>query len=205
MNSKIRLAQHEGHLFVVFSAMTPKQVQIVQHTFGLLAPHASQATDFFYNELFRIAPDTRQLFPSDMTNYKGKFVQMLATVVRCLENVGAISEHVVDLGRRHASYDVRESDYEVVGQALLSMLRRVLGERYTPEIRDAWAAAYGMLARIMKEGAAEPHPVSTFFSGVVRGGMTAQYGVSTGLDPGEKKESSTQPEPSIRRARSRYP
>jgi hemoglobin-like flavoprotein len=203
MSSKIRLAQHDGHLFVVFSAMTPKQVRIVQHTFGLLAPHASEATDIFYNELFRIAPDTRQLFPSDMTAHKGKFVQMLATVVRCLEDVAAISEHVVDLGRRHACYDVRESDYEVVGQALLSMLRRVLGTRCTPEIRDAWAAAYGMLARLMKEGAAEPYPVGTFFRGVVRGGMTAQYGVSTGFDPVEKKYSWPQFEPPIRKAR--YP
>ena len=203
MSSKVRLAQYDGHVFVVFSAMTPKQVKIVQDTFGLLAPQASKATDIFYNELFRIAPNTRQLFPSDMTNHKGKFVQMLATVVKCLDDVSAISEHVVDLGRRHARYDVLESDYEVVGQALLSMLHRLLGARCTPEIRDAWAAAYGMLARLMKEGAIEPPSTATFFRGAVRGGMTAQYGVASGLDAQDQERSLAQRDPSIRRAR--YP
>jgi hemoglobin-like flavoprotein len=205
MSSKVRLAQHNGHVFVVFVAMTPEQVQVVQQSFRLLAPRASEATDIFYGELFRIAPDTRRLFPNDMTDHKGKFVQMLATVVKCLDNVSGISEHIADLGRRHAGYDVRESDYDLVGEALLSMLHRLLGPRFTPEIRDAWAAAYSMLARIMKEGAAEPHPAGTYFNSVVRGGMTAQYGIAGELegDAQEKKHSVTQPHPHMRGVR--YP
>jgi hemoglobin-like flavoprotein len=201
MSSKIRLAGHNGYVFVVFTAMTPRQVQIVQYTFKQLAPNAPQAADIFYSELFRIAPDTRQLFPSDMAHHKGKFVQMLATVVKCLDDVSAISEHLADLGCRHASYDVRESDYEVVGQALLLMLQRVLGTGCTPEIRDAWAAAYDMLARVMKEAAAETPPVDAFFSHVVRGVTTAQYGVASGLDDQGKKGRSGLSDPHIRRAR----
>ena len=203
MSSKVRLAQHDGHVFVVFIAMTPKQVQIVKHTFGLLAPQASEATEIFYRELFRIAPDTRRLFPDDMRDHKSKFVQMLATFVKCLDNVSGISEHVVDLGRRHAGYDVSESDYDLVGQALLCMLHRLLGARCTPEIRDAWAAAYGMLARLMKEGAAEPRPEDMYFRGVVRGGMTSQYGISGEFefDAQEKEHDLTQPHPPIRQAR----
>jgi hemoglobin-like flavoprotein len=203
MSSKVRLAQHDGHVFVVFVAMTPKQVQVVQQSFRLLATRASEATDIFYRELFRIAPDTRRLFPNDMTEHKGKFVQMLATVVKSLDNVSGISEPVADLGRRHAGYDVREGDYDLVGQALLSMLHRLLGARCTPEIRDAWAAAYGMLARLMKEAAAEPHPASSYFSHVVHGGMTARYGISSEFefDAHEKKHGVTQPHSHMRRAR----
>jgi nitric oxide dioxygenase len=204
MSSKVRLAQHEGHVFVVFAAMTPRQVQIVQDTFRLLAPHAAEATEIFYSELFRIAPDTRELFPDDLTSQKGKFVQMLGTVVRCLGDVSVISEHVADLGRRHASYDVRDRDYAVVGQALLFMLHRLLGASCTPEIRDAWAAAYEMIARVMKEAAAEPHPAGKFFSRVVRGVMTSQYGVACGLEhQGEEEHAAAaQSEPPVRRARS---
>jgi hemoglobin-like flavoprotein len=203
MSSKVRLAQYDGHVFIVFAAMTPRQVQIVQNTFRLLAPHAAEATEIFYNELFRIAPDTRELFPGDLTHQKGKFVQMLGTVVRCLDDVSAISEHIADLGRRHASYDVREGDYKVVGQALLSMLHRSLGARCTPEIRDAWAAAYEMIAWVMKEAAAEPHPAGMFFSRVVRGVMTSQYGVACGLDADEEERAAAaQTERPLRRARS---
>jgi hemoglobin-like flavoprotein len=203
MSSKVRLAQHEGQIFVVFTGMTPRQVQLVQDTFGLLAPQASEATDLFYSELFRLAPDTRQLFPPDMARHKSKFVQMLATVVKCLDDVAAISEHVVDLGRRHASYDVHERDYDVVGEALLFMLQRVLGAHYTTEIRDAWAAAYTTLARVMKEAATEARPVGAFFRGVVHDVMTAQYGVSGELDAQERERRLARTHPPGRRAR--YP
>jgi hemoglobin-like flavoprotein len=202
MSSKVRLAQHDGHVFIVFAAMPPRQVQIVQDTFRLLAPYAAEATDIFYTELFRIAPETRELFPSDLVHHKGKFVQMLGAVVKCLNDVSAISEHVADLGRRHASYDVREGDYEVVGQALLFMLHRLLGASCTPEIRDAWAAAYDMIARVMKEAAAEPHPAGMFFNRVVRGVMISHYGVACGLEDREEERAAAQRERPVRRARS---
>jgi hypothetical protein len=122
--------------------------------------------------------------------------------VRCLNDVSAISEHVADLGRRHASYDVLDRDYEVVGQALLFMLHRLLGASCTPEIRDAWTAAYEMIARVMRESAAEAHPAGMFFGRVVRGVMTSQYGVACGLEAREEERAAAaQSEPPVRRAR----
>jgi hypothetical protein len=55
----------------------------------------------------------------------------------------------------------------------------------------------------MKEAAAEPQPVGTYFNSVVRGGMTAQYGISSELefDTPEKKHGVTQPHSQMRRAR----
>ena len=182
MSSEVRLAQYEGHIFIVLTAMTPRQVRIVQETFRQIAPHAAEAVQIFYEDLFWIAPETRRLFPDDMTAQKSKLVQMLTTVVKSLGNVSAISEHLADLGRRHASYNVTERHYAYVGQALLSMLRHLLGPNYTEEIQDAWAAAYNMLARMMLEAAPMPYSTGDFFSGVVRSVMTSQYGVSEVAD-----------------------
>jgi hemoglobin-like flavoprotein len=182
MSSKICLAQYEGDIFIVLPAMTAKQVRIVQETFRQIAPYAAEAVHIFYDDLFRIAPETRRLFPNDMTAQKSKLIQMLTTVVKSLGNVSAISEHLADLGRRHVSYDVTERHYAYVGQALLSMLRRLLGPNYTEEIHDAWAAAYNMLARTMLEAAPMPYSTGDFFNRVVRGVMTSQYGVSEGAD-----------------------
>ena len=39
----------------------------------------------------------------------------------------------------------------MVSQAFL----RFMGEAVTPEVEEAWAAAYGLLAHVMKEAAAE--------------------------------------------------
>ncbi len=79
------------------------------------------------------------------------------TIVRSLDHIATISEDIADLGRRHMSYDVEDEHYAILGEALLTMLNRLLGPDLTPEISDAWAAAYDMIARVMQESSAVPH------------------------------------------------
>ncbi len=76
--------------------------------------------------------------------------------------VGALRRHpdevpetVRSLARRHVGYGVAEAHYVSVGAALLWTLEQGLGEAFTPEVRDAWAAAYGLLAGAMIEAARE--------------------------------------------------
>ena len=40
----------------------------------------------------------------------------------------------------------------MVGAALLDTLAKGLGDEFTPEVRDAWATAYGVLSGAMIEG-----------------------------------------------------
>ena len=60
-----------------------------------------------------------------------------------------------NLGARHVGYGVREEHYVTVGTALLWTLSAGLGEKFTPEVREAWTAAYGLLADVMQFGALE--------------------------------------------------
>jgi len=62
---------------------------------------------------------------------------------------------VEDLGRRHAGYGVRDEHYHTVGAALLWTLEQGLGELYTPDVAEAWAAAYTLLAGVMQKAATE--------------------------------------------------
>ncbi len=62
---------------------------------------------------------------------------------------------VRQLGARHASYGVRTEHYATVGAALLWTLEQGLGAKFTPEVREAWAAAYDLLSEVMQLGALE--------------------------------------------------
>jgi nitric oxide dioxygenase len=62
---------------------------------------------------------------------------------------------VEPLGRRHAGYGVRDEHYTAGGHALLWTLEQGLGDAFTPEVRDAWSAAYGWLAYRMQSAAAQ--------------------------------------------------
>lgn len=190
--SKIRLAQYGGYIFVVRTAMTPTQVALVQDSFKFIGKQTHEAGRIFFDELFQLAPELQQLFSDDMSKHKLKFVQMLSTVVRSLDRIATISEDIVDLGRRHASYDVAEEHYEVMGEALMAMLSRLLGPDLTRETGDAWAAAYGMIARVMQESYAVPHTAQEFYAGIIRSVMASQYGVPASVDkPGSGRTAIT--------------
>jgi hemoglobin-like flavoprotein len=50
-------------------------------------------------------------------------------------------------------YGVLPAHYDTVGAALLWTLEKGLGPDFTPEVKDAWAAVYGILAGTMKDAA----------------------------------------------------
>jgi hemoglobin-like flavoprotein len=174
----IRLAQHAGYIFIVRTAMTPTQIDLVQESFRRLAPQFSEASRTFYEELFLLAPDLRPLFPDDLGRQGDKFGQMMGVVVQNLRRISTISEDIVDLGYRHLAYDIEDENYDDFGEALLRMLERMLGADMTPDMRDAWAAAYDMVARVMKDAANESRPPESFFGRIIRDVMTAHYGLA---------------------------
>ncbi len=78
---------------------------------------------------------------------------VLGTVVAGLRRLEGLLPTVRELGRRHAGYGVTEAHYDTVGAALLWTLEQGLGASFTPEVRAAWASAYGVLAGAMKAAA----------------------------------------------------
>ena len=129
--------------------MTPQQVELVQTSFKKVVPIAATAADLFYNRLFEIAPETRALFPKDLTEQKGKLMSMLGTAVTNLHKLDSILPAVKDLGARHKGYGVTDAHYAPVGAALLWTLEKGLGADFTPEVKAAWTETYTALAGVM--------------------------------------------------------
>jgi hemoglobin-like flavoprotein len=75
--------------------------------------------------------------------------------VRGLDNLPALVPAVEHLGKRHVRYGVRAEHYETVAEALLWTLQTGLGDAFTPAVRDAWVAVYGVLAGVMQRAAAQ--------------------------------------------------
>ncbi len=130
--------------------------RLVQESWALVVPIADRAADLFYGRLFETAPETRSLFANaDMSEQGRKLMQMITVAVRGLDRLDEIAPAIEALGRRHAGYGVQDSHYEAVGSALLWTLETGLGEKFTPEVRAAWAETYDLLANVMRRSAAE--------------------------------------------------
>lgn len=133
--------------------MTPTQIANIKTSFALVEPIAEAAGALFYDRLFALDPSLRPLFGADIRSQSEKLMQTLTVVVKGLDRLETIVPAVRALGMRHADYGVLDSHYDTVGAALLWTLEQGLGERFTPTTREAWTAAYALLAATMKAAA----------------------------------------------------
>ncbi|MBI1246709.1 hemin receptor [bacterium] len=135
--------------------MTPEQIELVQTSWAEVQPIAKQAAELFYGRLFEIAPETKDLFKSDMEEQGKKLMRMISLAVAALNDLEKFVPSVQQLGVRHVGYGVEDDQYEPVGAALLWTLGKGLGDKFTPEVEEAWTVTYTTLADVMKEAAAK--------------------------------------------------
>lgn len=133
--------------------MTPEQVTLVQESFRKITPMRDTAAQLFYRRLFELDPSLRPMFREDLKRQGHELMEMLATAVRGLNDLGNLLPAVRDLGRRHAGYGVEPRHYGTAGTALLWTLEQGLGEDFTEEVKQAWASLYGLISMVMLEAA----------------------------------------------------
>lgn len=133
--------------------MTPEQIVLVQNSFNKVVPIRERAAVLFYGRLFDLDPALKPLFTGDMKQQGLKLMAMIATAVGGLRNLEQIVPAVQALAKRHVGYGVQASHYATVGAALLWTLEQGLGPDFTPEVKEAWTACYGLLATTMQQAA----------------------------------------------------
>lgn len=134
--------------------MTPQQVDLVQRSWRAVLPVGDTAAELFYGKLFSLDPSLQSLFRDDLREQGRNLTAMISVAVGSLSRPEKIMRAVQQLGRRHAAYGVEARHYELVRVALLWMLEHVLGEAFTPQVREAWTELYGLLAATMQDACA---------------------------------------------------
>jgi hemoglobin-like flavoprotein len=133
------------------------QIELLETSFQEIAPHGEAFVAKFYETLFARFPQTKDFFTStDMQEQKKKLLGALALVIQNLRKPDVLATALKGLGQRHEAYGVQPEHYPVVGAILLDTFAAFLGERWTPELRDAWAEAYQAVCSLMLAGTTVP-------------------------------------------------
>lgn len=134
--------------------MTPNQIDVVQASFNTLAPKAKTLVEDFYDEVFRVAPHLRHIFPDDMQEQRAKLIKTLTYAVNGLKFPLSVIPVVQSLGVQHRGYAVDPEQYRIIGEALLTAISKTRGPAFTAEEREAWTACYTLLSNVMQDAAA---------------------------------------------------
>ena len=129
-------------------------IGILRSSFARIASHKVDVASIFYERLFEVAPSVRPLFKADLRDQQQKLMIALVYVVQAVDDPQRLIGTLTTLGERHVAYGAKPEHYDVVGDTLLWTFEEILGDEFTPEVRDAWAAAYNLVANTMRAGAA---------------------------------------------------
>lgn len=141
--------------------MDEQTIRMLQASFAEVMAIRQQAAALFYERLFAIDPTLRPLFAdSDMRSQEMKLMAALALVIGKLRQLDTVLPGLEALAVRHVAYGVEERHYATVGQALIQTLALAFGQRFTPELRGAWLAAYGAISGVMIAAARREMPVA---------------------------------------------
>lgn len=132
--------------------MLLQQKDLVKATVPALQQHGEAITRAFYKTLFEEHPALLNIFnPANQQN-GGQARSLAASILAYAAHIDRLDQlggMVSRITHKHASLEVQPEHYPIVGDHLLRAIRSVLGEAATPEILDAWGAAYQQLAAIM--------------------------------------------------------
>ena len=132
--------------------LTTQQIELVKATVPVLREHGVALTSHFYKRMLSHNPELMQVF--NMGHQRAGFQQQaLAGAVLAyaenIENLPALLGAVAHIANKHVSVGIRAEHYPIVGKHLIASIKEVLGDAATPELIDAWTAAYMQLADVL--------------------------------------------------------
>lgn len=130
------------------------QIVLVQASLSRLSLQAAGLAARFYARLFALDPSLRPLFTGDMNKQGLKLMMTLQHLVGALDEMATVRPKLEQLARNHVSYGVRDEHYDTLRVALLDALAAAHGPEFSPQLRDAWTAAYDQITGVMRTAAA---------------------------------------------------
>ncbi|ANF94744.1 NO-inducible flavohemoprotein [Paenibacillus bovis] len=124
-------------------------INVIKSTVPVLETEGVHITKRFYQTMFEAHPELLNIF-NHANQKQGRQQVALANAVYMaalhIDRLEEILPVVKQIAHKHRSLGIRPDQYPIVGKYLLQAIQDVLGEAATPEILDAWAKAYGVIA-----------------------------------------------------------
>ena len=132
--------------------MTPDQKLLIKATVPTLKEHGLLLTTHFYKRLFAGNPEFKNMFNQGNQQNGHQPLALAMAVLSYAEHIddpSVLGSALNRIGHKHTSLDIRPEHYAIIGRHLLASISEVLGDAATPELLDAWGAAYAQLASLM--------------------------------------------------------
>jgi methyl-accepting chemotaxis protein len=125
-------------------------IKLIENSFALLAPRATEMVERFYQDLFLDHPEIKPLFASTDSKTQGK--KLLHAISLLIENLRApekLRVILTELGTRHQDYGAEAPHYSAVAATLLDVMADMAGDDWTSDTQAAWENTLNTVADTM--------------------------------------------------------
>jgi len=131
--------------------LTQHHIDVVKSTIPLLASAGTAITDHFYRRMFSHNPELLDIFNASHQHsgaQKAALFEAIAGYAHHIDDVSALTAVIERIAQKHTSFNIQAHHYPIVGHHLIETLRELAGDAFTPDVEEAWSAAYGVLADV---------------------------------------------------------
>nr|AFU73931.1 flavohemoprotein [Crithidia mellificae] len=129
--------------------LAEKTMQVVEATAPAVAAAGPQLTAAFYKRMFSNNPELKDIFnmahQRNLAQPKALFNAVVAYATH-LRDLGALGPAVEKIAQKHASFNIKPDQYQIVGYNLLKTIEAELNPGQ--DVLDEWGKAYEQLAQI---------------------------------------------------------
>jgi hemoglobin-like flavoprotein len=131
--------------------MIPDHETAIRASLAEVTTQADAVAARFQARLTALDPDVRALFvaTNSDTHVRG-LAHLLKELADSLDDPERLVGVLVPLGRRHATYGVREEQFALAGDALVEALRETLDGTFTAEVESAWREWVELVVAVMR-------------------------------------------------------
>jgi hemoglobin-like flavoprotein len=130
--------------------MTPEHEAAIRASWAAAATQAEAVAARFHARLVALDPAASAMFSAtDPAAHERRLAWLLKELAEALDEPERLVAVLVPLGRRHATYGVREEQFALAGDALIEALRETLGETFTVDVEEAWRELVELVVAVM--------------------------------------------------------
>jgi hemoglobin-like flavoprotein len=136
--------------------LTAEEKSMIKLSFAFLIKSNVSIAEYFYNNLFEMAPLIKPMFKSDRTVLETHFDELITISVNNIDHFDKLHSVLFELGRKHKEYGVQEIHFSVVKSAFILAIQYSLKEHCSKVLGRAWSKYLDNISEVMIEGLSSP-------------------------------------------------
>jgi hemoglobin-like flavoprotein len=132
--------------------LDPDSITLVRASVRDLRGHEARLAELFYDQLFRMVPEVRRLFPVDMGEQHLRLLHALLSTIDGLDDPEAMERRLLALGADHYRRGVEEEQFLYVPHALVRAVRELQTSDWSSSLSSAWIGLYSWMIEHLAAG-----------------------------------------------------